>query len=110
MPSVERRHPQLLPTSEGRYSPCCGKLLDLLWFVGKFELTVCNDLNETRDESGPTCLMTCANPGAVVVMEIFVEQNQITPVRIVLEYLATPIDGPVRFNIVAPRMQLMAYC
>jgi len=51
------------------------------------------DLDEAGYKSGPAGLMTCANSGAIVAVKVFVEQNQIPPVRILLELLAATIDG-----------------
>src|ERR1700683_1093621 len=45
-------------------------------------------------QAGPPSLMTCAEAGAVVAMKVLVEQNQISPVRIVLEYFGSTVDGP----------------
>ena len=44
-------------------------------------------LNQFRDQAGPACLMTCADAGSVVPMEVFVEYDVVTPVRIVLKGL-----------------------
>ena len=42
---------------------------------------------EFRDKAGPASLMTGAESGTVVSMEVFVEQNQVAPVRIILKLL-----------------------
>ncbi len=43
-------------------------------------------LDEFGDQSGPTGLVARADPGAVVAVEVFVERDQIVPVRVVLEF------------------------
>src|SRR5215469_12093746 len=53
---------------------------------------MCSDLNEARHESGPTGLMTCPDSSAVVAMKVFIEENQIPPVRVVLELLMTAVN------------------
>src|SRR5580765_5515583 len=45
-------------------------------------------------QSRPARLMAGADAGAVVAVEILVEKNQITPVRIVLELCGGAVDGP----------------
>ena len=67
--------------------------LDLIRLVGKLEQAVCGDLNEARQETGPTGLVTGTDSGAIVAMEVFVEQDQISPIRVLLELFATAIDG-----------------
>src|SRR5215475_13840692 len=43
--------------------------------------------HQPGDEAGPTCLMAGAETGAVVAMEILVEQHIVAPVRVGLELL-----------------------
>src|SRR5262249_32232523 len=76
-----------------RSRPTCNRL-DLLGLVREFEHAICSDLNEAGHQSGPTGLMTCANSGAVIAVKVFVEQNQIPPVRILLELIGATVDGP----------------
>ena len=52
------------------------------------------EINQHRDTSRPTGLVTGAEPGAVVPVEVFVEQDQIAPVRIVLELVRPAVDRP----------------
>ena len=42
-------------------------------------------LQQLGDQAGPAGLMAGAEPGAVVAVEVFVEQDQVAPVRIGLE-------------------------
>ena len=48
-----------------------------------------------RDDAGPAGLMTGAQAGAVVAVEVLVEQDEIAPVRVLLELLRPrkPADG-----------------
>jgi hypothetical protein len=43
-------------------------------------------LDQFCDQSGPTRLVARADAGAVVAVEVFVEWDQIAPVRVVLEF------------------------
>src|SRR5271169_7097448 len=52
------------------------------------------DFDQRRHQPGPSGLMTGADTGAVVAMEIFVEQQVIPPIGIVLEFLGTPKYRP----------------
>src|SRR5262249_59475110 len=54
----------------------------------------CEEMHQTGDDSSPAGLVACAKPGPVVTVEIFVEQQAIAPVRIVLELLGPPVDRP----------------
>jgi hypothetical protein len=56
---------------------------------------MCGDLNETGYESGPTGLVTCANSGAIVAVKVFVEKDQILPIRVLLELLGSTVKGAV---------------
>src|SRR6266568_1023864 len=53
-----------------------------------------NLLQEIRHQARPTCLVTGPNPCTVIAVEVFVEQQQIAPVRIVLEFLYTTMNWP----------------
>src|SRR5689334_18742724 len=48
-------------------------------------------LDQTGNTARPSGLMAGADAGAIVAMEVFVEQDQISPVGIVLEFLCTAI-------------------
>src|SRR5204863_6552190 len=41
-------------------------------------------LQELSDQAGPAGLMACADARAVVAVEVFVKQNEVAPVRIVM--------------------------
>jgi hypothetical protein len=43
--------------------------------------------------------VTGADAGAVIAVEIFVEQDQITPMRIVLKRLRTAVDRPAAVGV-----------
>src|SRR5438046_6366097 len=47
-----------------------------------------------RDDTGPAGLMARAETGAVVAVEVFVEQDEIAPVRVFLEFPGRPVYGP----------------
>lgn len=50
-------------------------------------------LNDLGHESGPSGLVAGAQPGAIVAMEVFIEENVVAPVGIALEFIGAPIDG-----------------
>src|SRR5215216_5613092 len=50
-------------------------------------------MNESGDHPGPTGLMACPYPGAVVAVEVLVEQQIVSPQRIGLELLGFPEHG-----------------
>ena len=56
-------------------------------------------LQEFGHQRGPTRLVTGADAGAVIAVEIFVEQDQITPMRIVLKRLRTTVDRPAAVGV-----------
>ena len=51
---------------------------------------VAEELDQRGDEPGPPRLVRRAESGAVVAVEVLVEQDQVAPVRIVLEALVVP--------------------
>jgi hypothetical protein len=46
------------------------------------------------DESRPACLVARTDACPIVTVEVFVEENVIPPIRILLEDLRSPIDWP----------------
>ena len=56
-------------------------------------------LEQFGDEAGPAGLMAGAYARTVVAVEVFVERNQIVPVRISLKLLGWPKDWPSLLNI-----------
>src|SRR5215469_3582426 len=52
------------------------------------------DLDQRRHQPGPSCLVTGADTGAIVAMEILVEQQMIPPVGIALKLFGTPEHRP----------------
>src|SRR5438876_7276154 len=51
-------------------------------------------LEELGDEAGPARLVARADAGAVVAVEVLVEQNHVAPVRVALELLRVAVDRP----------------
>src|SRR5579863_7815056 len=49
--------------------------------------------DQLSDETGPACLVARADAGAVVAMEIFVEKEQVSPMRVFLENFRAAGDG-----------------
>ena len=45
------------------------------------------------NDARPACLMARAKPGAVIAVEVFVEQQAVAPVRILLKFLGPAVDG-----------------
>ena len=50
-------------------------------------------IKHSGNDPGPSCLVTRPQTGAIVPMEIFIEQNVIFPVRFVLKLLGSPYTG-----------------
>src|SRR5262249_56611425 len=68
------------------------KAVSRRWLMGKSSLAAL--LQELGDDGRPARLVSGAHAGAVVPVEVFVEQQQIAPVRILLELLGAPVDRP----------------
>src|SRR6266446_1989750 len=51
------------------------------------------------DETGPAGLMASADPGAIVAVKVFVEKDEIAPVRIALKKLGAARHGPAALRI-----------
>jgi hypothetical protein len=49
--------------------------------------------DQFRDQGGPTCLMAGTKASTIVSVEIFIEQQVITPMRVGLEYRFLSKDG-----------------
>src|SRR5262245_62125362 len=90
-------HPKLL--SGGNQLSSAG----LLGFDGRHQLAALQKLlrgrgreqmQPTGNDAGPSGLMAGAQAGAVVAVEVLVEQDQIAPVRVVLEFLRPAVDRP----------------
>ncbi len=56
-------------------------------------------LDEFGNESGPTGLMTGAEPGTVVTVEVFIEEDVVAPERIALEFFRAAVDGPSTLRV-----------
>ena len=52
-------------------------------------------LNEFGDQSCPAGLMTGPEAGTVIAMKMFMEKNEIAPVRIFLEDTLSAINGSI---------------
>src|SRR5262249_55865026 len=63
-----------------------------------FEKAICIQvavqLDKPRDQAGPPRLMAGAQPGTVVAVEVFVEKDAITPMRVGLELPRSAIYRP----------------
>jgi hypothetical protein len=51
-------------------------------------------LDQLGYKSGPPGLVTCSNPRAVITMKVFMELNEVAPVRIALKFVQTAVNGP----------------
>src|SRR5256885_14396269 len=54
-------------------------------------LRIARLLKQFRHQSGPSGLMVCAHSGAKVAIEIFVELDQVAPVRVILKNLVASV-------------------
>src|SRR6185369_10485360 len=50
-------------------------------------------VHDSGDDAGPAALMTGAKTGAVVAVKVFVEQQVVAPLRILLEFLLAAKNG-----------------
>ena len=60
-------------------------------------------LHQLRDQSGPAGLMARADTGAVVAVKVFVERDQIAPVRIGLELFRAAENRPLPIRVAQGR-------
>src|SRR5580700_7431366 len=51
-------------------------------------------LDQPGHQAGPAGLVGGAEPGSVIAVEVLVEQNEVTPVRVVLEQPGPAVDRP----------------
>ena len=88
MPSPARG--RRLTSDEGRFLASLEQLL---------RIEQSEELDQLRHQSCPAGLVTRAEPRAVVAVEVFVEQDQVAPVRIVLELFRAAVDRPPAVRI-----------
>src|SRR5271157_5183174 len=58
-----------------------------------FRVNAREQIKGARNQPRPTRLVTSSQPGAIVAVEVLVEQDVILPVGIFLELLCAPING-----------------
>src|SRR6516165_9192678 len=51
-------------------------------------------MHQASDNSSPTGLMAGAEAGAIVAVEVVVEQDEIPPIGILLKFPRSPVDCP----------------
>jgi len=51
-------------------------------------------LNEFGEQARPTRLVVCAQSSPVIAVKIFVEEQQVAPVRVILERRDFPVERP----------------
>src|SRR5215831_4717004 len=51
-------------------------------------------VHHAGDETSPACLVTGAQAGPVVAMEVLVEEHEIAPMRILLEFSGATVNRP----------------
>src|SRR5262249_14768351 len=56
-------------------------------------------MHDSGDKAGPTGLMTGAEARAIVAVQIFVEQDEIAPVRVILEFPCPAIHRPPAIRV-----------
>ena len=56
-------------------------------------------LQELRHKRRPAGLVACAQPRARVAVEVFVEENQVAPMGIALEYLGGTVNGTAAVSV-----------
>ena len=66
--------------------------MHLLFQLADRRIHTCKQIKGARDDSCPSGLMAGSEPGAIVPVEVFVEENVIPPVGIFLELLGASVD------------------
>ena len=61
------------------------------------------DVHDNSDRAGPPCLVAGAETCPIVAVEIFVEQDQVAPVRIFLELLRASVHRPPAVRVAKER-------
>ena len=61
-----------------------------LGFEQRFRLDTPEQIEHDGDEAGPPGLVTCPEARPIVAVEILVEENQVAPVRILLNFAVPP--------------------
>jgi hypothetical protein len=51
-------------------------------------------MQRAGDDPGPACLVAGPEAGSIVTVEVFVEEQQISPVRILLKFPRSSVDRP----------------
>ena len=74
-----------------------------LGFEHRFRVESPEDVEQRGDEASPPGLMAGPEPGSVVAMKVLVEQDQVAPVRIVLEDRSGPVNRPLPVCIAEER-------
>jgi len=64
-----------------------------------FGVKASKDVQQGSDQAGPSGLVVCSQSGSVVAMKIFIKENQVTPMGIVLELSRSAIE-PKRLTVV----------
>ena len=59
----------------------------------------CKQMQRSRNDSGPASLMAGADPGAIIAVKVFVEKNEVSPVRIALKKFGAASHGPATIRI-----------
>src|SRR3982750_4095429 len=77
----------------------CGGHRHLAGFERPFCRCRGEQMHRARDDSRPSGLMAGAEPRAVVAVEVFVEQQQVAPVRVLLELCRRAVDRPAAIRV-----------
>src|ERR1700756_358000 len=84
--------PHSLPDNAGHDAPAVA-------FQNGLSVDTPEQIQQRCDETRPACLMTGTEPRTVVAVEILVEQDQVTPMRVVLELGRSAVDGATSIRI-----------
>src|SRR6516165_12729726 len=69
----------------------CRHLAEVEHLLGRAR---CEEVHQAGDDARPAGLMAGAEAGAVVAVEVLVEQHTVAPVRVVLELPGPAVHGP----------------
>src|ERR1700722_1770977 len=86
----------LFPDELGHHAPA-------IRFQHGFSVDPPEQVEQGGDKTCPARLVTGPEAGAVVTVKVFVKQDQVAPVRIVLEFFRSPVNRPFAMRIAQER-------
>src|SRR5437660_12637290 len=76
-----------------------GRLVFLITHHSSLPFSLAPLVNERGDEARPSRLVRRAEAHAGVAVEVFVEEQEVAPVRVVLKFAVPAVHGPAAFAV-----------